>query len=514
MDPESSAPSTSARSNFESLYKNNGRTSSELRKRREDETIRIRKEKREETQNKRRHIIFESDDEMDAEVGSGSEEYEAEVFDPKLIDDLSSFAAPDAESRVHKALVFYRHLIQTKAVNEILELGLTTIFIDIIGSVRSPQLIYESLHIISEILCLADGNELLSSNPTVFDLLLSLLTGGEPRIQEVAASAVSNLACDCSQYCIDRDIIDTIVTLYHRNDAGDELKASLIWIARSLCKKKLSEVNFENLMHMYPMLVEELCRELNSDKVLGDAAMALALLGDQTDERISRVAVAHRRIMPRMITLMRIDQAKECREAAMRYVSNLASGHDAQTALVCEYALGSLRDILADCIEAGVRRDACWAISNIAASGRERIEELMKAGIFLPIVYVLESGPFDLRREAAWAVFNATQYGTFKHIAYLCKLNVHVPLIDLLTTVEWNIAYICLRSIRRMIEMGESDLQQRNLHANRVKLKLEEEGFRDRLDYLQNSDNKEVSREAGNIWKLFFEDDDDDDLNL
>ncbi|KAK0411457.1 hypothetical protein QR680_005664 [Steinernema hermaphroditum] len=511
---DSSAPSTSTRSSFEAFYKNQGLTSSELRKRRGNEAIRIRKEKRDETRNKRRHIVADSDEEMAEETDLKDGPYDFEVFDESLIDDLNSYVSPGSEERVLRALVFYRHLIENKdhAVSEILSLGLTTIFIDIINSVRSPRILYESVHILSEIACLADGNDVISSNPAIFDQLVTLLSSHEDRLQEVAASAVSNIASDCSLYCIERGLIESILTLYDRCEEDVELRANLVWIARNLCKKKLAPETFEKLMQLYPLLVDELCRESAPAKVTADAAMALALLGDQTDERIARVAVEHRRIMPKMLEMMELGQPTDVRQAAVRYVSNLASGDDAQTDLVCQCALPSLREILADSSDSGARRDACWAISNIAAVGRERVEALLQAGVFAPIVRILDTGSFDLRKEAAWAIFNATQYGSLKQIAFLCRLNMYAPLVDLLTTVDWSVVCISLRAIRRLLEMGESDKLQRNLFENRAKQKLEEEGFRDRLDFLQNCDNKDVSREAAQIWKLFFEDNDDDEM--
>eukprot|EP00968_Pinguiococcus_pyrenoidosus_P014213 scaffold1291_cov256-Pinguiococcus_pyrenoidosus.AAC.9 len=81
-------------------------------------------------------------------------------------------------------------------------------------------------------------------------------------------------------------------------------------------------------------------------------------------------------------------------------------------------ALPSLLSLL-NSPKKGIRKEACWTISNITAGSKQQIEEVIKADIIPPLIQLLRHAEFDIRKEAAWAISNATSGGTDEQVSHL-----------------------------------------------------------------------------------------------
>jgi hypothetical protein len=68
-------------------------------------------------------------------------------------------------------------------------------------------------------------------------------------------------------------------------------------------------------------------------------------------------------------------------------------------------------------------QEACWTISNITAGTREQIQAVVEAGIMAPLCHLLGTAEFDIKKEAAWAVSNATSGGSHEQIQYLVSVS-------------------------------------------------------------------------------------------
>lgn len=47
---------------------------------------------------------------------------------------------------------------------------------------------------------------------------------------------------------------------------------------------------------------------------------------------------------------------------------------------------------------------------------------MIGAGIFLPLVHLLQTAEFDIKKEAAWAISNATSGGSHEQIQYVISI--------------------------------------------------------------------------------------------
>ena len=88
-----------------------------------------------------------------------------------------------------------------------------------------------------------------------------------------------------------------------------------------------------------------------------------------------------------------------------------------------------------------IRKEACWTISNITAGNRQQIQvyfadfsvlaynvnlaccqTVIDANVFPVLIDILGKAEFKTRKEAAWAITNATSGGTAEQIRFLVNL--------------------------------------------------------------------------------------------
>ena len=68
---------------------------------------------------------------------------------------------------------------------------------------------------------------------------------------------------------------------------------------------------------------------------------------------------------------------------------------------------------------------------------------MIEAGLIAPLVNLLQNSEFDIKKEAAWAISNATSGGTneqIKYVPFLSPLKGYTrSIIYILTLVKWYI---------------------------------------------------------------------------
>lgn len=47
------------------------------------------------------------------------------------------------------------------------------------------------------------------------------------------------------------------------------------------------------------------------------------------------------------------------------------------------------------------------------------MQSVIESGIITPLIYLLQNAEFEIKKEAAWAISNATSGGTHDQIKYL-----------------------------------------------------------------------------------------------
>lgn len=108
----------------------------------------------------------------------------------------------------------------------------------------------------------------------------------------------------------------------------------------------------------------------------------------------------------------------------------------------------------------------------------------------------------DVKKEAAWAISNATTGGEKKQIDFLLKFNPLPALINLLDSSDIKIIKVILEGLENILENGEISEELHN--KNTYVLQIEKAGGLEKLEKLQQHPNDEIYESAIKILERFF----------
>lgn len=86
------------------------------------------------------------------------------------------------------------------------------------------------------------------------------------------------------------------------------------------------------------------------------------------------------------------------------------------------------------------------------------MQAVIDADLILPLVHMLGEAEFDIKKEAAWAISNATSGGRHDQIKYLVASGAIKPLCDLLTCSDPRIVTVALEGIENILKVPTSHL--------------------------------------------------------
>ena len=131
------------------------------------------------------------------------------------------------------------------------------------------------------------------------------------------------------------------------------------------------------------------------------------------------------------------------------------------------------------------------------------------------MVNLLATAEFDIKKEAAWAVSNATSGGSAEQVRYLVEIGAIKPLCDLLSCSDVRIVTVALEGIENILKVGEAEKELAGAGGVNpfVAIVDEAEGL-DKIEELQNAANEDVYDKAVSILETFFDVEDGEVENL
>ncbi|CAI2355094.1 unnamed protein product [Caenorhabditis sp. 36 PRJEB53466] len=484
------------------MYKSNGRDQNELRRKRREDEVQIRKVKLEEKFDRNRKITVERP--------MMSDEQTSELV-RTTVEKLQSMQAKEVNSAI---LEVYENvsngtwtlplLIKVEILNKLADVYCNR---PINGEARD---------VVSRILLKLSGHETTDrekSDEKCMQALSQNLSSYNDN-EEILCDTLQAFACFFARsvafrnLALDFTFIPDLLALYDRK-LSLHMNRSLMWITAVFCERLYNySPDVTEILPLLDMIADGI--QSSDSMIRNDATATLVALSDWRPilEHISCY-----RLCSMLVQNLR-NSSGNARPTVKWGISSIIQTTSHFTEEMID---AGLLTVLRSFINVSyMSQEVCFIISNICVEGVHNIDKLIESGVLREVARVMETSEYRVRKEAAYVMCHCCLSTKPAHLQYMLENGMLAPLTDLLTCMDASLVSFILDALQALLDFGL--LYFNSVPAsNPVVVKLEEIGCREKLNFLCESQCVDIHAKAYTMLESYFENEDETpaiDMNL
>jgi len=486
------------------MHKNKGKTEDEMRRRRNEVTVEIRKTKRDDTLNKKRNVPL-TEDTTDDEDGR-------ENFATATLEEIVSRAQSAEPSTQLAAVQAARKLLSSDRnppIDALIHSGILPVLVGCLqagclSATDHPSLQFEAAWALTNIASGTSQQTQAVVAAGAVPLFLELLNSPHQNVCEQAVWALGNIIGDgphLRDYVIQLGVVQPLLTFINPEIPISFLR-NVTWVVVNLCRNKDPPPPVQTIKEILPAL--SMLIHHSDINILVDTVWALSYLTDGGNEQIQMVIDSG--VVAKLVPLLSHREVK-VQTAALRAVGNIVTGTDDQTQTVLNQGALEHFPSLLNHSKEKINKEAVWFLSNITAGNQQQVQAVIENGLVPMVITHLSRGEFQTQKEAAWAISNLTISGNKTQVAYLVTQGVIPPFCNLLNCKDTQVIQVVLDGLNNMLKLAGPDVEA-------VAAMVEECGGLDKIESLQNHENVEIYKLAYEIIEQYFSDDAEEDADV
>ena len=327
-------------------FKNKGKDNDELRRRRNEVSVELRKNKKDDMLSKRRNVGPAEDEPLSP---LSENKPTAPNLTPEQIQDGIKSTDPHTQLQATQAARKILSRERNPPIDVMIGLGIMPRLVEFLQSFDNPSLQFESAWALTNIASGTPDQTKAVVNSGAVPHFIKLLKSTDTNVQEQAVWALGNIAGDgpgMRDFVINNGVIGPLIALVNPQ-TPDPFLRNVTWTISNLCRNKNPSPPFEVVQQCLPVLAQLI--QHHDKEVLADACWALSYLTDGTNEKIQVCKdsfldlsecryfqkVVDAGVIPHLVRLLDSGEL-QVMTPSLRTLGNIVTGTDVQTDAVLQ----------------------------------------------------------------------------------------------------------------------------------------------------------------------------------